>query len=329
MRLLLFLAVLLFSCSSSDTGDVERDTPPFEVESVLLVANKSDNTLSFVDSATYKVLATTTTGTGPHEVAATPDGRWAFVANYEGPGDSISLIDITQQEEVRRISIDPYRQPHGIQVSADGTKVYATVEGSRAVIELDIATETINRVFETGQNVTHMLVLTPDNRKLYTANIGSGNATAIDLTSGEVVKQISTGAGAEGIDVTPDGSEIWVTNRAADTVSIIDSATDVVVANLPATGFPIRVKITPDGQRALVSCATEGNLKVYDVNTRELVDIIDTGAVPVGVLVEPGGGRAFIANTQANSVAVLDLSKMEVTDRITAGQTPDGLAFIK
>lgn len=329
MRLLLLLAALLFSCSSSDTGEVVRDAPSVEAEYVLLVANKSDNTLSFVDSATFEVLATTTTGTGPHEVAVTPDGRWAFVANYEGHGDSISLIDIETQKEVRRISIDPYRQPHGIQVNADGTKVYATVEGSRAVIELDVATETVTRAFETGQNVTHMLVLTPDNRKIYTANIGSGNATAIDLTRSEVVKHINTGAGAEGIDVTPDGREVWVTNRAADTVSIIDTATDAVVATLPATGFPIRVKITPDGQRALVSCATEGNLKVYDVASRQLVDTIDTGAVPVGVLVEPDGSRAFIANTQANTVSVLDLDTMEITARITAGQTPDGLAFVQ
>jgi YVTN family beta-propeller protein len=205
---------------------------------LLLIGNKSDDSLSFVDTATLKTVGATTTGRGPHEVTVTPDGRWAFVANYEGPGDSISLVDVAARKELRKIPLGEHRGPHGIQASRDGKLVYATCERTQSVIELEMATEKIRRAFTTDQNGTHMLVLTPDGKKLYTANIGSGSSTAIDLATGKVVAQIPTGAGCEGIDVTPDGRQVWTANREADTVSVIDTATDKVVATLPARGFP-------------------------------------------------------------------------------------------
>lgn len=334
--LLVTLLALAFptACDSSpnspdedvfDGGDPAEDQTD---RTILLVANKSDNTLSWLDADTGEVLGTTTTGTGPHEVAVTPDGKWAFVANYEGSGDSISLIDVERMEEVRRISIDPYRAPHGIQAGHDGEKVYVTVENSRAVIELDVETGAVTASFETDQATTHMLVLHPDGDRLYTANIGSGTLSIIDLKGNRAVKHVATGAGAEGIDITPDGKFVWVTNRSADTVSIIDTETEEKVADLPASGFPIRVKFTPDGRHALVSAAQAGDVIVFDVAEREAIQRVSTGATPVGILNEPDGGRAFIANTQANTISVMALPSFEITGTLRAGNTPDGMALV-
>ncbi len=71
-------------------------------EPVLLIGNKSDDTLTFVDAETLEILGETTTGQGPHEVAASPDGKWAYVANYEGPGDSLSWFLDTFSGTLRR-----------------------------------------------------------------------------------------------------------------------------------------------------------------------------------------------------------------------------------
>jgi DNA-binding beta-propeller fold protein YncE len=106
--------------SSPSNADDENGLRNSDDPVILLVANKSDNTLSWLDVDSGEVLGTTSTGSGPHEVTVTPDGRWAFVANYEGTGDSISLIDVDKMEEVKRIPIDPYHAPHGIQSNADG-----------------------------------------------------------------------------------------------------------------------------------------------------------------------------------------------------------------
>ena len=294
--------------------------------SVLLICNKTDDTVSFVDATTLEVLGTTTTGRGPHEVATTPDGKWGFVSNYEGSGNTISLIDIHQMEEVRKISIDPHRAPHGILVNNDGTKVYATCENTKTIIELDIKIEKITRSFKTNANVSHMLVLTPDEKKIYVANIGSGSVTVIDMADNKI-KQIKTDDGCEGMDITPDGRHVWAGNGAADNISIIDTETDEVVETVVCKGFPIRVKATPDGKHVLVSCATANEVAVFDAETYEEKARINTGTAPIGVLVAPDGKRAYVANTRANTVTVLDLEKWEVIGKIKAGNTPDGLGF--
>ena len=61
----------------------------------LIVANKAEASVSLVDLASGKVAATLPVGTGPHEVAVSPDGRLALIANYgtgvdiSAPGDNI------------------------------------------------------------------------------------------------------------------------------------------------------------------------------------------------------------------------------------------------
>jgi YVTN family beta-propeller protein len=294
---------------------------------VLLISNKSDDTLSFVDVRTLKEVAKTKTGRGPHEVVVTPDGRKAFVSNYEGPGDTLSEVDVAARKEVRRIPLGEHRAPHGIAVNRDGTKLYATCERSQTVIEMDVATTRILRAFKTNQKGTHMLALSPDGKKLYTGNMGSGSSTVIDLVKGDVRAQIKTGAHCEGVDVTPDGREVWTTNNADDTLSVIDAATDQVVATIPCKGFPIRVKFTSDGKRA-GSCARSNQLAVFDVTTRKEIKRVGTGGFPVGVLIEPDGARAFVAYTADSTVAVYDLQTLTVTGKIAAGKQADGMALV-
>ena len=48
----------------------------------LIVANKAEATVSLIDLASGKVAATLPVGTGPHEVAVSPDGRLALIANF-------------------------------------------------------------------------------------------------------------------------------------------------------------------------------------------------------------------------------------------------------
>ena len=92
---------------------------------LLLVCNKSDDTVSFVDTQTLKVVGSATTGRGPHEVIVGRKGKWAYVANYEA-GNSISLIDVERMKEIKRISVEPYESPHGIVMNKKGTLIYAT-----------------------------------------------------------------------------------------------------------------------------------------------------------------------------------------------------------
>jgi YVTN family beta-propeller protein len=299
---------------------------------LLLVLNKSEATLVMIDPASLKVVARVPTGEGPHEVTASADGRFAYVANYgtgPNPGNSISVIDLVERKEVKRVDLGPLRRPHGI--SEAGGKIYFTIEANRAVARYDPAAGRVDWIMGTGQNGTHMVVITPDSKKLYTPNIGSDTVTMMRLVGQQgqpPVVHIPVGRNPEGIDISPDGKELWVGHNGDGMLSIIDTATDKVKETIKVGRTPIRVKFTPDGKRVLISDAPANEVVVFDVATRKEIKRIPVSAVPVGILVTPDGRRAFVASTQANKVSVINLEDLTMAGAIEPGREPDGMAWV-
>jgi len=316
---------------------------------LLIVLNKSDHEAALVDPATLAVVAKLPTGRGPHEVATLPfdagargDGGHAYVSNYgfyaiftegERPrmeaGNSITVIDLARRAVVDTFDLGARSQPHGIVLSRDGRLLWVTCEGARLVVELDAATGRVLREWHTDQDVSHMVVPTRDETKLYVSNIRSGSVTVIDRRDDRVVS-IPTGAGAEGIDVSPDGREVWVTNRGANNLSVLSVAGDSVVATIDSHGeMPIRVKFTPDGRQALVSNARSNAVAVFDAKARSLLGTIAVGAMPVGIQMAPDGRRAFVANTNDHKVTVIDVAGRKVVKTFGTGNEPDGMAWAR
>jgi YVTN family beta-propeller protein len=302
---------------------------------LLLVLDKNDNALETIEVTTGKVVGKVPTGDGPHEVVATPDGKVAFASNYgaSGPGNSISMIDLVAQKEIRRIDTTPIRRPHGLGV-ADG-KLYFTAELNRLIARYDPATDKIDWLLGTGQTTTHMLYLANNASRIFTANIGGNSIAIFDRSANgqnwsETV--VPVGQGPEGFDVSPDGTMVWAAHSvAADGgVSVIDVASRKVVATIDAkTKRSNRLKFTPDGKHVLISDYDAGDILVLDVATRTVMRRIPVGGGPLGVLMPPSGGRAYVALNNASTVAAIDLTSFEVVRKIPTGGGPDGMAWVE
>lgn len=332
----IFAALLLFfpvlACSQEKSNQAEK-TPSSggASDSALLILNKAEATLVMVDGETLEIIARIPTGDYPHEVITSPDGKTAYVANYgaQQPNNSLSIIDLISKKEIKRVDLGGLWRPHGI-IEADG-KIYFTSEGSRTVARYDPEKGAVDWIMGTGQTATHMLVMTPDKSKIYTANIASDTVTVIRPggASPDNIKQIPVGSRPEAIDVSPDGAELWVGQNGDGKISIIDPATDKVTETITVGRVPIRLKFTPDGTRVLVSDAAAGELVVVDAKTRKELKRISVGGVPVGIQIRPDGKQAFVALTQLDTVKVFDLEKMEFIKDIKPGDNPDGMAWTK
>jgi DNA-binding beta-propeller fold protein YncE len=296
----------------------------------LLVLDK-EGALAIVDPATREVVARVRTGDDPHEVAASSDGRLAFVSNYgsgTAPGHTLSVIDLVAQKELHRVDLAPLSRPHGLDFA--GGKLYFTCEGNKVVGRYDPAANRVDWILGTGQDGTHMVRLSGDLNQLYTANIGSNSISVFTRTGVADWTQVPVpvGKGPEGFDLTPDGKELWAANSRDGSVSIVNLAEKRVVHTFRVdTKRSNRLKFTPDGKLALISDLDAGELVIYDRSTLRQLKRLPLGRQPAGILMDPDGSRAYIAVTGDNFVAVVDLKSLELADRIQPGTGPDGMAW--
>jgi len=200
------------------------------------------------------------------------------------------------------------------------------------VARYDAATNAIDFISGSGAEVTHMIVVAPGEKTLYTANIGSNSVSVFDLSNSPrniVLKQIAVVQGPEGIDLAPDGSELWVASRAPNGgISIVDPKSRTVAQTLPtATKLANRVKFTVDGKFVLVSDPGANVVLVFDAATKEIIKSVAMSEGPSGILMAPDGKRAFVACAGAKKVAVIETTSFSVTHEIDTGNVPDGLAY--
>jgi YVTN family beta-propeller protein len=347
MKLPLRPAILLVSLAiSSVSSSVFAQAAP---TGSLLVLSKHDHTLAIVEAATLKVIAKVPVGNDPHEVIASTDGATAYVSNYgSGAYNTLAVIDLVRHQAMPSVDLGPLRGPHGLTFV--GGKTWFTSETAKAIGRYDPATNKVDWILGTGQNRTHMVYVSEDQKRLIATNVMAGTVSLIELEPVRMPPQsgapgrggppgggqrmdwnqtvIPVGKGSEGFDLSPDKREIWVANAQDGTISIIDVASKKVVqtleANVPGAN---RLKFTVDGKQVLVTTLSGPDLVVLDAATRKEIKRVPIGHGAAGILIEPGGTRAFVACTPDDYVAVIDLQSLKVTSHIQVGPEPDGMAW--
>ena len=346
-RNLRFVAAALFALSCFSAGLSAQATPARS----LLALSKHDHTLAMVDPAALKVIARLPVGPDPHEVIASADGTKAYVSIYGfGRYHALSVLDLIAQKALPDIDTGALNGPHGLAVARGN--IWFTAEGAKAVARFNVATNSIDRIMGTGQNRTHMLYVTADEKKIYTTNVSSGTVSVLEAgvlspmlpPGGQSAQQtarpampqgmdwsqtlITVGRGDEGFDISPDGRELWTANAQDGTLSVIDLASKKVVATIgakiPASN---RLKFTPDGKFVFITSLRGGDVVAYDAASRKEYKRVAIGHGAAGILMDPVGGRVFVACTPDNYVAVVDLKTLQVAGHVDVGGEPDGLAW--
>ncbi|WBX83084.1 YncE family protein [Sphingosinicella microcystinivorans] len=294
----------------------------------LIVGNKGENTVSFIDLASGKELARSASGANPHEVALSPDGTRAAVVNYGG--SAIDVYAVPGGERLATWDISPNARPHGLLWLGDG-RLVATAEGSKTLVVIDGADGRVVRSIPTGAEGSHMVAVHPSRPRAYTANMKSGSASVVDLESGRTIGHLAAGREAEGIALTPDGKQLWISSRGSNEVHVYDTETEKLVRRIEAGPFPLRIAISPDGKEAVTSNLEAGTLGVYSVATGRLertVPVSGTAdAMQVTILFRPDGKRLYVAETGRNMVAELEWPGGKVLRRIPVGVNGDGLGW--
>ncbi|MFC7498646.1 hypothetical protein ACFQRC_05365 [Enterovirga sp. GCM10030262] len=315
---------MLAACAPAQTPE----TAAASATGTLIVGNKGEDTLSFIDLASGAELGRAATGHMPHEIAISPDGRRAAVVAYGG--STIDIFDVAAREKLRTIDLSPNEGPHGLVWLDDG-RLVATTERSRSLTIVDTANEDAVTAIPTGQEGTHMVAVSPDGSRAYTANIPAGTVTVIDLVAGSKLRDLEVGGRPEGIALAVGGRELWVGDLEGARVQAFDTQSFERLAEVTTGRVPIRVAASPDGRWIVTSNLGSGSLTVIDASTREKVrDIVLSGAEEAGqvtILFSADGRRLYAAETGRDQVAEVDFASGEVLRRFAVGRNGDGLAI--
>jgi len=304
----------------------------------LLVANKGDRTLAIVDPGTDQVVGTVAEdGETGHEVAASPDGRLAFVPIYGNSGVGmpgtdgrvIRVIDVHRRKIVGTIDFGRGVRPHCAVFNPRDGLLYVTTELDKAVAIIDPRSLRIVGTVPTGKSQSHMLAISSDGRRGYTANVASGTVSVLDLAARKLLTVIAVARPTQRIAITPDDRWVFTADQQQARLAVIDAGTNRLKTFIALPGIAYGTASTPDSRWLVAAMPGVNQVGLIDLRTMTLARSLDVPKSPQEVLVRPDGAVAYVSCGASRQVAVIDLRAWRVRELIAAGRNADGLAWAK
>ena len=199
----------------------------------LFATNAQEDTLSVIEAGTFSPEAKIEVGDFPEYVGVTGDGSTVFTTNLGGEGSVTLLNNGGPDSQVTRefsLGVDP----HGWDISPDGTKVAIASLGSDSVYLLDAATFEQTARFDTGATREFVPFMTEDaafltDDEVWVTNIGTDYVSILDLARNKTSGRISVGATPHGLVFSRDKSFAFVSLYKRGELVIVDVARKAVV----------------------------------------------------------------------------------------------------
>jgi len=328
LALLFILAMSPTFAAPSDEGTSHK--------SLLLVANKGDHTLGVIDPEGGRQIATIDVGgvTG-HEVIPSPDGRLAYVPIYGdsgvgqpgSDGSKLAIVDLSSRKVIGNVDFGHGVRPHCPQIGPKDGLLYVTTELDQAITVIDPRARKIVAKIPTGQPESHMLAITRDGRRGYTANVGPGTVSVLDLENRKVLQTIPVAQRVQRVALSVDDRLVFTADQSKPQLSVIDAASNKPTSPIPLPGVGYGAAPTPDGHWLVVPLRSGNQVAVVDLDSNKVVHTIDVPASPQEVLISPDGHTAYVSCDASHKVAVIRTSDWSVEKLIDAGPGADGLAW--
>jgi YVTN family beta-propeller protein len=310
----------------------------------IAVVSIGSNSVTFIDTATNAVKATTYVGRAPHEAFFTPDGRelWVTVRGE----DYIAVLDSASYRETGRI-----KTPNGPGMtifSPDGKYGYVCSSFTPELLVFDAATHAeVGRVPQPSPFCPN-IAATPDGAQVWYTLKDTGKTVAIDARPPfAMLKVLDTGPITNHVTFVDNahGSFAYVTVGGLNEVLAIRRADFAIVATIPVGKLPHGIWPSGDGMRVYVGLENQDAMAVIDTLENRVIATIPIGQAAQAVIYVPGAvpsgdGRQGLqplgvagevahvtlgvpgAATAATSVSLFDQGLVQVVQAAAAGLTP-------
>jgi YVTN family beta-propeller protein len=336
IKLVCLVGVALLAMSVSATAQSPNSSPG--KSGLLLVCNKGEHTLGLIDPSSEEQFAVVEeNGVTGHEVVASADGKLAFVPIYGNSGvghagtdgQLIRVIDLERRAIVGTVDLGRGLRPHCAMIGPKNNLLYVTTELSNSIAVIDPKTFKILDAIPTGQSESHMLAISSQGRYGYTANVGPGTVSVIDLQEKKVEKIIPISKVTQRIAISPDDKWVFTADQTQPRLAVIDTEKKEVSRWIELPGEGYGTAATPDGNWLVVAMPGVHQVAFVDLKTMTVAHTVDVPKSPQEVLVRPDGKMAYVSCDASKQVAAIDIQNFKVEKLITAGKGADGLAWAR
>ncbi len=218
-------------------------------------------------------------------------------------------------------------RPHCARIGPKDGLLYVTTELEQAISIIDPATLKIIGSVPTGQTESHMLIINSTGKLGYTANVGPGTVSVLDMAGRKLLKIIPISKNTQRIAISPDDKWVFTADQTKPQLVVIDTANNEVAKRIDLPCSAYGTDPTPDGRWLIMALVKSNEVGVLDLQTMSVVRTIPVPPVPQEVLVRPDGEVAYVSCDASKQVAVIDLKEWKVRALIDTGKGTDGLAW--
>eukprot|EP01035_Chromulina_nebulosa_P038692 gene38692-52273_t len=254
------------------------------------VGNFKDSTVSVIDTASERVVATLPVAAGPDGIVLTPDGRSVFVSGSSA--SAVSEIDATSDRVTR--AIDVGKGPQGLAMTADGKWLLVAVNGDDRVAFVDTSAHGVSATVPVPK--PHTIAIRPDGRQAYVASQEPGHfaVVVIDMATRAVVTQTPLEKPPRDLEFDPDGKALYLTLAGVPAVQVLDATTNQWGAPVPTGVSPHIAQHFAGMASGVVVVPGPGEVMLFDPAARTSVRSIGVGKQPHWLDLSADGRKLWV-----------------------------------
>jgi DNA-binding beta-propeller fold protein YncE len=305
-------------------------------QELLLTVHKLADSVGIYDAQSGRSLANIPVGRKPHEVGVSADERWAFVTNYgldsytqaETGGNTISVIDLRERKVAGEISTGEFTRPHGIERGRSGL-FYVTTEIPAAIHILDGSKRKILQSVRIAGKQPHMLVLSEDESRLWTADSGSGTITCVSIPDRKEVASIQVGGVPMGLALTRDGRRLFAATRTDNQIHEIDAHSNKLLRSTAVAGEPVRLVLAQNESLLLATTIASGELVALNAQDLKEIKRVKAGARAEGMGLHPAGEELYVSAQGDNTIHRFLIPGLQHDLAIPTAAKPDPILILR
>jgi YVTN family beta-propeller protein len=290
-----------------------------------------------VDVDGQTALSSIRVGDQPVAIVIHPDGKIAYVANFNSGTVSVINTDPASPDFNKVVqTITVGANPADLAVDAAGNRLLVANAGAStvSVVDANSSSSTYHAVVAnvgTGTGAKSVAV-SPDG----TVYVGTDTGFAVIDQSNSVVANVGTGTGGKSVAVSPDGTLLFILTTDGE-ILVVDiqegsPSQNEVVANVGAGNGGKSVAVSPDGTLLYLIPEVGDEVLVFEVSIvagvsatdpdgaapnfrveSRLLTTIETGSDPSSVAVDPSGsGAVFITNEGDRTLSIVDRNPVPI-----------------